>query len=337
MTRVDQTGYSPGNPGDLPIEERALTATVVITTKNRKVDLCRALRSCIEQTARAELIVIDDGSTDGTQELVCRDFPSVRYVRDEVSKGYIVQRNRAARLASGKVVFSLDDDAEFSSPRIVEQTLRDFNDPSIAAVAVPFININHKTNKVIQRSPDNNETFITFAFVGTAHAVRRDVFLAVGGYREFLFHQGEEEDLCIRMLDIQKFTRLGSADPIYHYESSARDFRRWHVYAARNRTLFSWYNVPMPYVLAHLPAATLKRIIYGFRSGRPIWMIQGLTIGFADCARQLNQRRPVHRNTYRLFRSLRRRPMPLEALRVLGSLHRPSDESACSASGPCRV
>jgi hypothetical protein len=97
------------------------------------------------------------------------------------------------------VVFSLDDDAVFSSPFVLEQTLRDFSHPRIGAVAIPYIEP-HKANREMQRAPTREDVWITASYIGTAHAVRRDVFLALGGYREHLVHQGEEGDFCIRML-----------------------------------------------------------------------------------------------------------------------------------------
>jgi hypothetical protein len=102
-------------------------------------------------------------------------------------------------VARGDVIFSLDDDAVFSSPFVVEQTLRDFSHPQIGAVAIPYIEP-HKANKEMQRAPSRDDVWITASYIGTAHAVRRDVFLALGGYREHLVHQGEEGDFCLRML-----------------------------------------------------------------------------------------------------------------------------------------
>jgi glycosyltransferase involved in cell wall biosynthesis len=125
--------------------------------------------------------------------------PQLRFIRHEVSAGYIVRRNEGARVARGDVIFSLDDDAVFSSPFVVEQTLRDFSHPRIGAVAIPYIEP-HKANREMQRAPTREDVWITASYIGTAHAVRRDVFLALGGYREHLVHQGEEGDFCIRML-----------------------------------------------------------------------------------------------------------------------------------------
>ena len=87
------------------------------------------MSSALGQTAQPEVVVIDDGSTDGTAEMVRANFASVRLERSETSQGYIVQRNRGAHLAIGRILFSMDDDAEFSTPHIVEQTLRDFDHP----------------------------------------------------------------------------------------------------------------------------------------------------------------------------------------------------------------
>ena len=114
-------------------------ASVIIATRNRKEELQIALSSALGQTVRPEVVVIDDGSTDGTAHNVRANFPSVRLERSETSQGYIVQRNRGAHLAKGRILFSIDDDAEFSTPRIVEQTLRDFDDPRIGAVAIPYL------------------------------------------------------------------------------------------------------------------------------------------------------------------------------------------------------
>ena len=83
---------------------------------------------------------------------------------------------------------------------------------------------------VRQRAPDPSAVWVTDRFIGTAHAVRRDVFLACGGYREFLVHQGEEGDFCIRMLAGGHHVRLGNSDPIHHFESPRRDFRRMDYY-----------------------------------------------------------------------------------------------------------
>ncbi len=82
----------------------------------------------------------------------------------------------------------------------------------------------------MQSPPNTSGTWITDTFIGTAHALRRDIFLKLGGYRDHLVHQGEESDFCIRMLDAGYLVRLGRSDPINHWESPKRDLRRMDFY-----------------------------------------------------------------------------------------------------------
>jgi len=228
-------------------------ASVVITTKNRKEELLKGVESAMGQRGLLEVIVIDDGSTDGTAEELKNKFsvfrsqfseeklatsdsrlatapealsldsgrstldpqtaakPLLRLIRYEESRGLIVRRNEGARVAEGDVIFSLDDDAVFSSPFVVEQTLQDFSHPRIGAVAIPYIEP-HKANKEMQRAPTREDVWITASYIGTAHAVRRDVFLALRGYREHLVHQGEEGDFCLRMLAAEQKEKAESGN-----------------------------------------------------------------------------------------------------------------------------
>jgi glycosyltransferase involved in cell wall biosynthesis len=298
----------------MPYADPPAAATVVITTKNRRDELRSAIRSAIEQTAPVEVLVIDDGSTDGTEKMVREEFPRVRFERSEQSRGLIVQRNRGARLASAPFLFSIDDDAVFSSADTVAHTLREFDDPRVGAVAIPFINVK-QDQTVRQRAPEPGPVFVTDAYIGTAHALRRDLFVELGGYAESLFHQGEERDFCIRMLDAGFVTRLGTAEPIHHFESPRRDYRRMDHYGRRNDILFGWARVPFPECGLHLAATTIKGVSFGVRVARPFRMTWGLLCGYFACLVGGPARQPVRRNTYVLYRLLRKKgPVRLEQL-----------------------
>jgi glycosyltransferase involved in cell wall biosynthesis len=294
-------------------------ATVVITTKNRKDDLRNALASALTQDVPIEILVVDDGSTDGTADMVRAEFPAVRLHREEQSGGYIVRRNQAARMATAPLVVSIDDDAAFPSARTVGQTAAEFDNPRIGAVAIPFIDVK-KGPDVRNRAPDRPGVWVADSYIGTAHALRRDVFLALGGYREKLFHQGEEGDYCARMLDAGYVTRLGTADPIHHFESPRRDFRRMDLYGRRNDVLFAWHNAPLLYLPAHLLATTVNGVRFGFRCGRPWRMMQGLAKGYGAIVPQFGERRPISRATYRILRRMRKSPQPLSLQDIEASL-----------------
>jgi glycosyltransferase involved in cell wall biosynthesis len=294
-----------------------LTASIVITSKNRKDSLRDALASCVKQSYPVEILVIDDGSTDGTAEMVRTEFPTVKLHHFDQSAGLIVRRTQAASLATGDIVFSMDDDAAFSTPDTVKQTMEEFSDPRIAAVAIPFINVN-QDDVVRQRAPDADGIYIAEQYIGTAHALRRQLFVKLGGYRAHLFHQGEELDYCIRALNKGYVVRLGRADPIHHYESPRRSFKRMDIYGRRNDILFAWHNVPLLHLPVRLAAFTLLGLRHGFRVRRPWNNFVGLFYGYCAIFRFFFKRKAVTYATYRLSRQLRRKSFRVhEVERVL--------------------
>lgn len=295
----------------------APVATVVISTKNRSADLYRALNSCRRQNVPLEIIVLDDGSTDDTARMVRAEFPEVRLISEPVSRGYIVRRNQGAKEAKTPFIFSIDDDAEYVAADTIAQTLAEFTHPRIAVVAMPFCNI-RQGPAVFQQAPDEREVYVCEAFIGTAHALRREVFLRLGGYRESFFHQGEETDLAIRLLACGYVVRLGRAAPLWHHESPRRDFRRVDIQARRNDVLFAIANVPWPWLPVHLLGTTVRGLWFGLRTGRIRWSIEGCWRGWRDAWRLGSERQPVPLSIYRLSRRLRKRgPMPLDVVAPL--------------------
>lgn len=280
-----------------------LRATIVITTKNRRDELKQALESCLQQSVKPEVLVIDDGSTDGTSKMVRQEFPNVKLFRHENSLGLIVSRNEGAKLATGCVIFSIDDDAVFTNSRIVEDTLTCFNDRRVGAVAIPYVDVNQSPT-VKQSAPDSSDVWFTDRYIGTAHAVKRDIFLELGGYRECFFHQGEERDFCVRMLDAGYFVRIGHSEVIHHFESPKRDTERMDVYGRRNDVLVAWLNFPLVILPFHLLGTTIKGLLFGFRVGRPMRMLRGLFAGYRGIWTHFSERRPVKLSTYRRFRNL---------------------------------
>ena len=247
---------------------------------------------------------MDDGSSDGTPELMRQQFPEVRFYQLASARGPAFQRNRGTELASCKIVFSLDDDAFFASPQTVAQTLAEFDHPRVGAVAIPFINV--QQDRAIRQQAPSSGIHVSDAFVGAAHAVRRDLFLRIGGYREHFFYMGEEGDLCLRMMNAGYVTRLGTADPVHHLESLRRNLSRADFSGRRNDILFCWHNVPMPYFPFHLLGTTLNGLAFGVRAGR-IWkMLEGMASGYANSLRLWKERRPVSPEIYRLHRSLKK-------------------------------
>src|SRR4051812_24333911 len=87
--------------------------SLLITTRNRKADLLRTLEVMVPRLLPGnEVIVLDDGSSDGTAAAVAERFSEVRLLRHVEGKGLIAARNRLLGEAQGEFAISLDDDAE---------------------------------------------------------------------------------------------------------------------------------------------------------------------------------------------------------------------------------
>lgn len=95
--------------------------TVIIPTFNRVDVLPRSIHSVLKQTFQdIELIVIDDGSTDSTADLIAGASDSIRYSRQE-HKGVSAARNTGIVASHGKLIAFLDSDDEWRQDKLEKQ------------------------------------------------------------------------------------------------------------------------------------------------------------------------------------------------------------------------
>ncbi|MEC9274099.1 MAG: glycosyltransferase [Candidatus Neomarinimicrobiota bacterium] len=97
------------------------SVSVIIPVFNRAKLIYRSINSVINQTCPVnEIIVIDDGSKDGTYDLVKRDFPQVILIHQE-NKGVSTARNVGIKLAKSKWIAFLDSDDEWLPKKVEKQ------------------------------------------------------------------------------------------------------------------------------------------------------------------------------------------------------------------------
>lgn len=88
--------------------------SIIIPTKNRIYCLERTIESVKRQSyAHTEIIVVDDGSEDGTSAFIRQKYPEVLLLRNESSRGGGIARNQGAAASSGQYLAFLDSDDEW--------------------------------------------------------------------------------------------------------------------------------------------------------------------------------------------------------------------------------
>src|SRR5688572_11791530 len=92
--------------------------SVIMPVHNRQATVARAINSVLAQTySNLELIVVDDGSTDGTRDVVERFGPPVKVI-SQTHAGAYVARNRALRDARGQLIAFIDSDDAWMSDKL---------------------------------------------------------------------------------------------------------------------------------------------------------------------------------------------------------------------------
>lgn len=169
--------------------------SVIIPTFNRAHLLRRAIESVLQQSLGCwELIVIDDGSTDETPEIVAgfRD-PRIRYIHHGHNRGNAAARNTGIRLSSGKYVAFLDDDDEWLPDKLERQVALLESCPrevGLVYCGVTFLDV--VTGKRRYKRPRLKgyvgAQVLTWNGIGTASSVviRREVLDEMGGFDEAL-------------------------------------------------------------------------------------------------------------------------------------------------------
>jgi mycofactocin system glycosyltransferase len=193
-------------PGDLP------SVTVVIPVKDRAGELARCLASLgrVRYPAeKLEIVVVDDGSADGTPE-VARAVGATVVASGGRGRGPAAARNRGAAVARGDVLAFIDSDCVASEGWLAELAPR-FADPEVVAVGGRVDGM-HSSSSLDRYEAEMSSLCLgrrgrsgqgghdTFYLPSCNLLVRRAAFAAAGGFREEL-QVGEDVDLTWRLRD----------------------------------------------------------------------------------------------------------------------------------------
>ena len=173
--------------------------SVIIPTFNRRQVLGRAIQSVLDQSmADFELIVVDDGSDDGTADFL-DDFHD-RRLRTifQHNAGVCAARNSGVAASSSGFVTFLDSDDEAHPDWLQFYSDAVTGGFRLASCAALFVGPGSQRKLVLPENSDRAFGRIHARFLAGAFGVDKDLLLAVGGFREGLQHS-EHTDLALRL------------------------------------------------------------------------------------------------------------------------------------------
>jgi glycosyltransferase involved in cell wall biosynthesis len=172
--------------------------SIIIPTYNHSHMLPLAIKSALNQTYKnIELIIVDDGSTDNTEETV-KGFidPRIQYIRHAENKGLPASRNTGIKASNGEFVAFLDSDDEFLPEKIDENVrIMSENDGTIGLVCSNCSTVNKQGGFKAMADKREADTLWHTPSPST-WLVRKEVFGHIGLFdvdfltgqdREFLF------------------------------------------------------------------------------------------------------------------------------------------------------
>jgi glycosyltransferase involved in cell wall biosynthesis len=170
--------------------------TIVIPTYQQAAFLGEAIESALKQTIPCEVIVVNDGSTDDTQEVAER-YP-VKVIH-QVNKGLASARNTGIMNASDDYILFLDSD-DILEPNCVEKILEVFNTTDADVVAASFRTFGTSDETVILMSNPTIDDFKVANRAGYCAAFKKSVLLEVGGYSPRMTYGYEDLHLWFDLL-----------------------------------------------------------------------------------------------------------------------------------------
>lgn len=200
--------------------------SIIIVNFNTRELLHRCVKSvdAVAGKLPLEIFVVDNGSNDGSPEMIRREFPLVNLIENGFNLGFARATNLALRQASGQALMLLNSDAELLPGSLDALWNYLQSHPGVGAVGAQLVGAGGQLQNAVDHFPTlltelANKSLLKILFpkwypgkrsgftepvevpalIGAAMMVRRDVLEKVGFLDEAFFFFMEETDWCYRM------------------------------------------------------------------------------------------------------------------------------------------
>ncbi len=258
--------------------------SIIIVNWNGKHLIEECIESLRNQTFRDfEVIVVDNGSTDGSSEFIKNSFPEVKLVLLSSNKGFAGGNNAGIKIAKGKYIALLNNDTK-ADPRWLENIVEIANSTPDAGMWASKILSYYKTDTIdnvglliykdgIARGKgrleqDNGQyNIVTEAFVpsGCAALYRKEMLDKIGLFDEDFFAYADDVDIGLRgRIAGWKCLYVPNAIVYHKYSASSSSYSALKAFLVeRNRIWILLKYFPCDMILVS-PYFTLKRMLIMF-------------------------------------------------------------------------
>ncbi|MDD5505562.1 MAG: glycosyltransferase family 2 protein [Candidatus Omnitrophica bacterium] len=202
--------------------------TVIIPTYNRSHVLKRALLSATSQTYQnIEILVVSDGSTDATEEIVKSIAdPRIKYICHEKNRGLAATRNTGIKNSTGEYVTFLDDDDEWLPEKISRQI--DIFKNISAIIGLIFTNgfseyendyiVREKIPSGIIYDPGKDKFFPLRILISppTSWMIPKTIITEIGYFDENMYNNWDDGDYFVRLARVYPVYFLNENLAIWH-------------------------------------------------------------------------------------------------------------------------
>jgi len=239
--------------------------SIVIPTFNGKGLLEKYLPSVLEacknySLAKTELIVVDDVSSDGTDDYLKSNFPFIKVIKQQINKGFSVSANHGIFSAKNRIVILLNNDVEVAN-NFLSFFLHHFEDKNLFAVRPGLKNT--PENEIIENPKiggrfkygffdvpreAKEKTKLVFFSGGGASVYDREKFIELGGFDEmFSPFYFEDVDLSYRAWKRGWKIIYEPRSLTYHRGAGtiSKFYTSWYINIVneRNRYFLVWKNI----------------------------------------------------------------------------------------------
>ncbi len=255
---------------------KKLSVSVIIPNLNGEKLLEKNLTSVLKAKENpenniTEIIIVDDGSWDGSVKLINKNFPQVKLIKHRVNRGFSAGVNTGVRMAKGDLVVLLNTDV-VPSENFLAPIFKHFENKKVFAVSMHEKGFSYAKGYFgagyiqLAMGEEVGNPHTSFYVSGGSGVFRRSIWMELGAMDEKLLSPfyWEDIDICYRA-EKRGYINLWEPEShvVHNHESTIGKFPKTYVQRVkeRNQLLVIWKNIHSPKLIRNHIIGIIRRTV----------------------------------------------------------------------------